>query len=85
MKAVNHYIIVKNEKRQPKKIAGLIITEDIDDDNRYIKAKVISVGNLVEGIKDKDIVYYDKHAGHGIQYKDTLYQVIMSRDVVLID
>ena len=61
------------------------MTEELDDDNRYIKAKVISTGNLVEGIKDDDTVYYDKHAGHGVQYKDTLYQVIRSGDVVLID
>jgi len=85
MKAVNHYIIVQNIKTEPKKVAGLIMTEELDTDNRYIKANVISVGNLVEGIKDKDIVYYDKHAGHGVQYKETLYQVIRSGDVVLID
>tara|TARA_R100001480_G_scaffold70411_1_gene81621 strand:- start:1410 stop:1670 length:261 start_codon:yes stop_codon:yes gene_type:complete len=85
MKAVNHYIIVEKIKTEQKKIAGLIVTEDIDNDNRYIKAKAISVGNLVEGIKQNDIVYYDKHAGHGVQYKDILYQVIRSGDVVLID
>ena len=85
MKAVNHYIIVENIKTEPKKVAGLIMTEDLDTDNRYIKANVISTGNLVEGIKDNDIIYYDKHAGHGVQYKDKLYQVIRSGDVVLID
>ena len=85
MKAINHYIIAKNIKTEPKKVAGLIMTEETDQDNRYIKAKVISIGNLVEGIKDTDIVYYDKHAGHGIQYRDILYQVIRSIDVVLID
>ena len=85
MKAVNHYIIVEKFKVEQKKIAGLIVTEDIDDDNRYVKAKAISVGNLVEGINEKDIVYYDKHAGHGVQYKETLYYVIRSMDVVLID
>ena len=85
MKAVNNYIIVKNIKTEPKKVAGLIMTEETDQDNRYIKAKVISIGNLVEGIKDNDIVYYDKHAGHGVQYKDILYQVIRSGDVALID
>ena len=85
MKAVNNYIIVEKIKNEQKKVAGLIMTEKTDDDNRYIKAKVISVGNLVEGINDKDIVYYDKHAGHGVQYKETLYQVIRSGDVVLID
>jgi len=85
MKAINHYIIVEKVKQGPKTVGGLILTEDIDEDNRYIKAKVISIGNLVEGIKDNDIVYYDKHAGHGVQYKDILYQVIRSGDVVLID
>ena len=85
MQAVNNYIIVEKIKQGPKKVGGLILTEDIDEDNRYIKAKVISTGNLVEGIKDNDIVYYDKHAGHGVQYKETLYYVIRSGDVVLID
>ena len=85
MRAINNYIIVEIIKNEPKKVAGLIMTEELDDDNRYIKANVISTGNLVEGIKDNDIVYYDKHAGHGVQYKDILYQVIRSGDVVLID
>ena len=85
MKAVNNYIIVEKIKTEQKKVAGLIVTEDIDDDNRYIKAKAISVGNLVEGIKQDEIVYYDKHAGHGVQYKNILYYVIRSVDVVLID
>ena len=78
-------MIVKNIKTEPRKVAGLIMTDDTDKDNRYIKADVISIGNLVEGIKEKDVVYYDKHAGHDIQHKDTLYRVIRSGDVVLID
>ena len=85
MKAVNNYIIVQIIKTEPKKVAGLIMTEELDSDNRYIKAKVVSAGNLVEVIKKNDIIYYDKHAGHGVQYKDILYQVIRSGDVVLID
>ena len=85
MRAINHYIIAKNIKTEPKKVAGLIMTDDTDVDNRYIKAEIISTGNLVEGIKEKDIVYYDKHAGHSIQHEDILYQVIRSGDVVLID
>ena len=85
MRAINHYIIAKNIKTEPKKVAGLLMTEDLDDDNRYIKAKVISIGNLVEGLKDGDAIYYDKHAGHDISWKDTLYRVIQDRDVVLVD
>ena len=85
MKAVNYYIVVENIKNEPKKVGGLILTEEIDEDNRYLKANVISVGNTVEGIKEGDVVYYDKHAGHGIQHKDDFYQVIKQIDVVLID
>jgi len=85
MKAVNDYIVVDKEKIGPKKIGGLILTENLDEDNRYIKATIISTGNLIEGLKDGDVVHYDKHAGHGITWKDTLYQVIRGRDIVLVE
>ena len=85
MKAVNHYLIIERIKDGPKKVGGLILTEQTDEDNRYLKAKVISIGNIVEGIKENDIIHYDKHAGHGIQHKDKFYHVIKQQDVVLID
>ena len=85
MKAVNHYIIIDMTKEEPTKVGGLILTDEVDEDNRYLKAKVISTGNIVEGIKENDIIYYDKHAGHGIQHKDKFYHVIKQMDVVLID
>ena len=72
-------------KDELKTVGGLILTEETDTDNRYLKAKVISIGNLVEGIQENDIIYYDKHAGHGIQHKDKFYGVIKQTDVVLID
>ena len=85
MKAVNYYLVVENIKEEPKKIAGLDIMDSVDEDNRYVKAKVFSIGNLVEGIKENDVVYYDTHAGHSIQHKEILYYVIKVGDVVLID
>jgi co-chaperonin GroES (HSP10) len=85
MKAVNHYIIIDPIKEGPKKVGGLILTDEINEDNRYLKAKVVSIGNMVEGIKEGDTIYYDKHAGHGIQHKDKFYGVIKQQDVVLID
>ena len=85
MKAVNHYLIIERIKDEPTKVGGLILTEQTDEDNRYLKAKVISTGSLVEGIQEGDIIHYDKHAGHGIQHKDKFYGVIKQQDVVLID
>ena len=84
MKAINRYIIVHNIKTEPKKVAGLIMTDDTDVDNRYLKANIISCGNLVEGLKDNDVVYYDKHAGHDISFNDKLYRVIRDVDIVLV-
>jgi co-chaperonin GroES (HSP10) len=85
MQAVNYYIVVENIKVEPKKVGGLILTEKTDTDNRYIKAKILSIGNLVKGVSENDIVYYDRHAGHSIQVKDDLYKVIQVGDVVLVE
>jgi co-chaperonin GroES (HSP10) len=85
MQAVNYYIVVEKITEKPKKVAGLILTEKTDSDNRYIKAKVVTKGNLVEGINDNSIIYYDKHAGHGIHWKNKLLQVIKIQDVVLVE
>ena len=84
MKAVNHYLVIDMIKEEPK-VGGLILTEQTDVDNRYLKGKVVSIGNNVEGIEEGDVIYYDKHAGHGIQHKDKFYGVIKQQDVVLID
>ena len=56
MKAVNHYLIIEPIKEGPKKVGGLILTDEVNEDNRYIKAKVISIGHNVEGIKEDDII-----------------------------
>jgi len=85
MKAVNHYLVIERIKDEPTKVGGLILTDQTDEDNRYLKAKVISIGNIVEGIEEGDVIHYDKHAGHGIQHKDKFYGVIKQQDVVLID
>ena len=85
MKAVNHYIIVEKVKEEPKKVGGLILTDDVNEDNRYLKGRVVSLGEKTEGIKKGDIIYYDRHAGHGIQHKNEFYYVIKQLDVVLID
>ena len=36
-------------------------------------------------LKPNDIIYYDKHAGHGIEWKDNLYYVIKLADIVIVE
>ncbi len=85
MKAINDYIVVDQLKEGPKKVGGLLLTDTTDSDNRYKKAKVISVGNLADIIKEGSMVMYDKHAGHNITYEESLYRVIKLRDIVLVE
>ena len=85
MKAINHYLIIDKVKEAPKIVGGLELTEKQNKDERYIKGRVISVGNLVEGIMPDQIVRYDKHAGHGIEYNNHLYYVIKFNDVVVVE
>ena len=85
MQAINDYVIVDIIKEEPKKVSGLILTDETDESNRYKKANIISVGNLVEGVKNGDTIFYDKHAGHDIGYNDELYRVIRMRDIVLVE
>ena len=85
MHAVNDYVIVDKIKKEPKKVGGLLLTDETDEDKRYKKASIISVGNDVAVVKNGDVIYYDKHAGHDIGYGDKLYRVIKARDIVLVE
>ena len=85
MQAINYYLIVDKIKEAPKTVGGLELTEKQNNDNRYLKASVVSVGNLVPEVKEKDIIRYDKHAGHGIEVNEKLLYVIKAQDVVLIE
>ena len=85
MKAINDYIVVETIKEEKKTSGGLLLTDDTDIDNRYKKAKVVSVGNLAEIVKEGSTVMYDMHAGHDIAYEDSMYKVIKLRDIVLVE
>ena len=85
MQAINDYVIVDKTKEGPKKVGGLILTDETDETNRYKKANIISVGDMVKGIKKDDVIYYDGAAGHDIGYNDELYRVIRMRDIVLVE
>jgi chaperonin GroES len=85
MKAINHFVVVDKIKEKPVKVGGLELTENQNKDIRYLKGKVISVGDVIDSLKEGDIVRYDKHAGHGIEWNDSLYYVLKITDIVLIE
>ena len=85
MQAVNDFVIIDIVKDGPKKVGGFILTDETDETNRYRKANIVSVGNLVEIVKKGDVIYYDGVAGHDIAYNDSMYRVIRARDIVIVE
>jgi len=85
MKAINDYVIVDKIKEGPKKVGGLILTDEVDETNRYKKANIVSVGNMVEIVTRGDVIYYDAFAGHDISYNNEMYRVIRAKDIVIVE
>ncbi len=85
MKAINHFVIVDKIKEEPTKVGGLELTEKQNKDVRYIKGRVVSFGDQIDMLQEGDIVRYDKHAGHGIEWNNSLYYVLKISDIVLIE
>jgi co-chaperonin GroES (HSP10) len=51
-----------------------------------IKTTEKKIGGLImTDVEEGETVYYDKHAGHGVEFNDKLYFVIRASDIVLVD
>jgi|TARA_R110000796_G_scaffold25949_4_gene72562 co-chaperonin GroES (HSP10) len=85
MKAIGNNIIIKIKKITTDKTkGGLFIIEKDREDIRYKEAVVFSVSDSISGIKKDDVIYYDKHAGHGVEFNKEKFIVIKLQDVVVV-
>jgi co-chaperonin GroES (HSP10) len=85
MKAIGRNLIIEKVKEGTTKTkGGLLLAENHRDDIRYVEAKILSIGTEVEGVKEGDSIFYDRHAGHKIEIKKETYQVIKLQDVVVV-
>ena len=85
MKAIGNNIIILPKKVGLSKTEnGLLLKEKDKENIRYKEAIVVSVSDDVKGIKEADVIYYDKSAGHGIDFDGHSYQVIKLQDVVIV-
>ncbi len=85
MKAIGKNIVVLPVKETESKTkGGLLLAEANREDIRYRMAKVVTIGGAVVGVKDNDTIYYDRHAGFGIEIKNEKLTVIKEGDVVVV-
>ena len=85
MKAIGRNLIIEKTKEGTTKTkGGLFLTESQREDIRYTKATVFSVGDDVPNLKKNDTIFFDRHAGHKIEIKNSTYHVIKLQDVVVV-
>ena len=85
MRAIGKCLIIEKVKEGTTKTkGGLMLAESQKEDIRYIKAKVIKIGDEVVGVKENDEIFYDRHAGHKIEVDKDTYHVIKLADVVVV-
>jgi len=85
MKAIGKNVVILPVKETESKTkGGLLLAEANKEDIRYRIGKVVTVGEDVIAVKANDTIYYDRHAGFGIELKKEQYKVIKENDVVII-
>ena len=85
MKAIGNNIIIIPEKVSGDKTkGGLLLVKKDREDIRYIQAEIYSVSNEIKSLKKGDQIYYDRHAGHSIEFEKEQYTVIKIQDVVVV-
>jgi co-chaperonin GroES (HSP10) len=85
MKAIGRNLVISKKKQGTTETkGGLLIAEKQREDIRYAEALVVSAGNEVVGVNEGDVIYYDRHAGHQIEFESKMYHVIRMQDVVVV-
>jgi co-chaperonin GroES (HSP10) len=85
MKAIGNNIIITPEKVTSEETkGGLLLVKKDREDIRYTKAEVNSVSEDIKGLKQGDQIYYDRHAGHIIEFDKEQFTVIKVQDVVVV-
>jgi co-chaperonin GroES (HSP10) len=85
MKAIGRYLIIdKFKEKTTKTEGGLLLSVKDKEDIRYTGAHIISVGDQVQGLKKDDQIYFDRHAGHKVEFKEKIFHVIKDQDVVVV-
>ena len=86
MKAIGSNIVIlpKKVKATTETKNGLILKEKDSEEIRYKEATVVSISDDVKVIKEGAEIYYDKHAGHTIEFDGNKYTVIKLQDIVVV-
>ena len=85
MKAIGKNLIVKTSKQGiPETKGGLFLAEKQREDIRYTEGVIVSAGSDITGIKENDVIYFDKNNSHQIEIRKEIYTVVHVNHVVVV-
>ena len=85
MKAIGRNLLVNMTKVGVSETkGGLLLGEKQREDIRYAEGTILSAGSNVIGIKENDVIYFDKNNTHQIEIKKEIYQVVNMAHVVVV-
>ena len=85
MKAIGNNIIIIPEKVVGDKTkGGLLLVKKDREYIRYTKATIATVSEDIKAVSVGDQIYYDRHAGHIIEFDKEQYTVIKVQDIVVV-
>ena len=85
MKAIGRNLVVKIAKTGISKTqGGLLLGEKQREDIRYAEGTVVTAGADAGGLKENDVIYFDKNNSHQIEIKKEIYQVVNMANVVVV-
>lgn len=85
--AVGQYVLIKKALGEERKRRSGLVDTASNTEDRWVKADVISVGQIGEaefGLKAGQTVLYDKHAGQPLTIKGEKFHMIRATDVAII-
>ncbi len=84
MKAVGKYIVLSEIEEKQKTESGILLTSEDSNQLRYKKGLILIPGTDVEVVKEGNIIYYDRNAGHKMMLNEEIVTIISERDVVVV-
>ena len=85
MKAIGSNLIVNMTKIGVSETkGGLFLAEKQREDIRYAEGTVVTAGADAGGLKENDVIYFDKNNSHQIEVKDEIYNVVKVDNVVIV-
>ena len=85
MKAIGKNLIVKISKQGISETkGGLFLAEKQREDIRYTEGVIVSAGSDITGIKENDVIYFDKNNSHQIEIRKEIYTVVHVNHVVVV-